>query len=66
MSSKNAHLSRQIRDVQRISQGEDGIVEGGKHLRSLARPDLAAILTQGDIATPMQPIFNLPMRPIEL
>ena len=66
MGIKPAHLSGQIRDVQRIGHREHGIVERSQHLRGLARAHLAGIFSQRDIAPPMQTIFDLPMRPIEL
>jgi hypothetical protein len=44
MGIKKAHLSGQIREVQRVGQSKNRIVESGKHLGSLALAYLTAIL----------------------
>src|SRR5205814_9393134 len=44
MGIKKAHLSGQIRDVQRVGQSKHRVVESGKHLGSLALAYLTAIL----------------------
>src|SRR5205823_12538174 len=48
-----------------IHQREDGIVESGKHLGFARSPHLRMIFVQGDIAPPMQTVFNGPMIPQE-
>ena len=37
MSIKGTQESSEIGDLERVGQGEDGIVEGGEHLRGLTR-----------------------------
>ncbi len=44
MGIKDAHLGRQIRDVQGIGQSKNRIVESSKHLGSLALTYLTVIL----------------------
>ena len=58
MSIKGAHLSGQIRDVQRISQGKDRIIESGEYLGSGADAHLTMIPVQGDI-TLLKPVYTL-------
>ena len=60
LNHKKTLLSGNIADVEPIHEGEDRIIERRQCLRSRAGAYLAGILTQGDIAPPVKPIFNGP------
>jgi len=65
MSGIDAHLSFGIGDLEKIHQGEHSTLEGSQHRRGPSGAHLGLILTQGDIATPVETILNGPMRPDE-
>src|SRR5579885_19881 len=52
-----AHLLGDVVNSQKIEDGQDQIVEGRYDLRGSAGPHLAVILSQGDIPSPVQPVF---------
>jgi hypothetical protein len=40
---------------------DGGVAEGGQVLRSVAAADLATVFAVGNVANPMQPVFDVPM-----
>ena len=65
MSLIEAHLIRNIGDVQEIHQSQHGVSEGRQDLGSTAGAYLRMIFSQGDITPPVQAIFNAPMASVE-
>src|SRR5688572_31837135 len=42
-------------------QADDGMAQGGHHLRDIATPHLGAIFIKGDIPDPRRLVLNLPV-----
>lgn len=61
MSIEAAHLLPDIGDTAKIEESQQKGVKNGQCVRSTSFADLARILLQGDIATPMEPILNAPV-----
>jgi len=51
--------------LEQTQQADDGVAQAGEHLRAMPFSDLAAVLVEGDIAHPVQAVFDAPMVPIE-
>ena len=50
---------------EHTQQTDDGVAQAGEHLRAMPFSDLAAVLVEGDIAHPVQAVFDAPMVPME-
>jgi hypothetical protein len=61
MGIKGTHLLSGIGDPQQIEQAQHKAVEDGQDPWSNAFAHLTMIFLHGDIAPPMQPIFNGPV-----
>ncbi len=62
---KAAHLLGDILNPQEIEHRQHQIIECRHDQRGRTFPHLAVILAQGDISSPVEPVFNAPMRPHE-
>ena len=58
---KDSLLLSEIGDAESVDQGRNNVVARGEDARYFASADSASIFTQGDIAPPVETVFNLPV-----
>ena len=59
-------LAGDIRGPSQAQQSDDQVAQGGHHLSRSALADSAAVLVEGHVADPVQPVFDAPVPAVEL